>query len=227
MTAPEAQRRLRHAPPPWQHDNPVYTLSTKAEVKYDLSGALGRFLASGEHLLALVHNRVAPGRWNIKPAPDERSPWQKAAGCAAAAVTAVAGLADSPSLSRMLRTESVRGHSGSWATRMLDARWTDRGKPSYPLYLFVSDRRCALVGRRISGEDAGYQAAMELPADAVADVRLVPKLLARGRIVIDFTDNSMIAFKYGTWRTGVARRVVEAVSQWRVQDADGAREALH
>jgi hypothetical protein len=213
--------RPRYAPPPWQRDDPVCTLSTRPDVKYDLSGGLRRFLADGERLLALVDTRFAPGQWNIESLPDERSPGRKAAERTAGAAIALAGGADSPSLNRMLRTESVRGRLGSWADRMIKARWMDRGKPAYPGYLFVSDRRAVLVGRRISGEDAGYQAALELPADVVADVRLMPKPLARGRVVIDFTDDSMVALKYGTWRTVVARRVVHAVSQWRMQATGG------
>jgi hypothetical protein len=223
VTAPEAQRRRRRALPPWQHDTPVHTISTKPEVRYNLSGTLSRFLADGEHLLALVDNRVAPGRWNVESPPHERSPGQKAADRAAAVAVALAGGATGPSLNRMLGTEAVRGRLGSWADRMLRARWMDRGKPAYPLCLFVSDRRLALVGR-ISAGEAGYQTAMELPADAVADVRLVPKPLARGRVVIDFSDDSMITLKYGAWRTGVARCVVDAVSQWRIGVTGGTRD---
>lgn len=212
-----------YAPPPWRDDNPVCTMSTRPDVKYDLSGALRRFLADGEHLLALVDHKVAPGRRNIESLPDQHSPGRKVTERTAGLAIALAGGADSPSLNRMLRVESARGCLGSWADRMLKARWMDRGKPAYPSYLFVSDRRAVLVGRRISGNDAGYQAAMELPADAVADVRLVPKPLARGRVVIDFTDGSMIAFKYGTWRTGVAQRVVDAVTKWRMHRTNRLR----
>lgn len=209
--------RPRYSPPPWKDDNPVYTLSTKPEVKYNLTGGLRRFLADGEHLLALVDMNIAPGRRNIESPPDERSLGRKAAvGAAVAAFVLVVG-PDSPSLNSMLRTESARGNLGSWADRWIRARWLDRGKPAYPHYLFVSDRRFVLVGEQTRGEGSGYQAAMELPADAVADVRLEPKPLVRGRVVIDFTDGSMVSLKYGTWRTGIARRVVDAVNQWRMQ----------
>ena len=207
----------RHMPPAWQGGQPVCTLSTRADVKYDLGGGLRRFLASGEHLLGLVDMKIAPGRWNIESAPDGRSPGAKAAELAVgAAVSAAAG---SPSLNSMLRIESARGSAGSWADRVLKASWMDRGKPSHPHYLFVSDQRLVLAGQQTGGEDAGYRAALELPREAVADVRLVSKPLVRGRVVIDFADGSMVALKYGTWRTGVAHRVVDAVEQWRRQSA--------
>jgi len=200
--------RSRHVPP-WQGDNPVCTLSTRADVRYDLGGGLRRFLADGEHLLGLVDLKVAPGRRNIESPPDERSPGRKAAELAVGAAVSAAAGGGSPSLNSMLRVESARGRSGSWADRVIHATWMDRGKPSYPHYLFVSDRRLVLAGQQTGGEDAGYQAAMELPREAIADVRLAPKPLVRGRVVIDFSDGSMLALKYGTWRTGVARRVVD------------------
>lgn len=211
--------RRRHVPPPWQGDNPVCTLLTRPDVKHDSGGGLRRFLADGEHLLGLVDMKIAPGRWNIEPPPDERSPGQKAAELAVGAAVSVAAGGGSPSLNSMLRVESARGRIGSWADRVLKAAWLDGDKPSHPRYLFVSDQRLVLAGQQTGGENAGYQAAMELPREAVADVRLAPKPLVRGRVVIDFTDGSMVALKYGTWRTGVARRLVDAVEQWRRQSA--------
>jgi hypothetical protein len=201
--------------PPWQGDKPVSTLSTRPDVEYDPDGALRRFLANGEHLLGLVDMKIAPGRQNVETAPDGRSPGRRAA---ERAVSVAAG-GGSPSLNSMLGVESARGRAGTWADRVLTATWMDRGKPSHPHYLFVSDQRLVLAGQRIGGDNAGYRAAMELPRDAVADVRLVPKPLVRGRVVIDFTDGSMVALKYGTWRAGVARRVVDVVEQWRRQSA--------
>jgi hypothetical protein len=218
--AAESAGRPRHLPPPWQGDDPVCTLSTRADVKYDLDGGLRRFLANGEHLLGLVDMKIAPGRRNIESPPDERSPGQKAADLAVGAVSLAAG-GGSASLNSMLRVESARGRTGSWADRVLKATWMDRGKPSYPHYLFVSDQRLVLAGQRTGGEDAGYRAALELPRDAVTDVRLAPKPLVRGRVVIEFTDGSMVALKYGTWRAGVARQVVGAVERWRSQSASG------
>lgn len=215
--AADGSRRPRYTPPPWQGGNPVCTLATRADVKHDLSGGLRRFLASDEHLLGLVGMKIAPGRWNIESPPDERSPARKTAEFAAGAAIALAGGADSPSLNRMLRVESVCARTGSWADRVLNARWMDRGKPSHPHYLFISDQRLALVGRQADGENAAYAAALVLPTHAVADVRLVPKPLVRGRVVIRFADGSMLALKYGTWRASVARRVVDAVEQWRRQ----------
>jgi len=211
--------RRRHVPPPWQGDNPVCTLLTRPDVKHDPGGGLRRFLADGEHLLGLVDMKIAPGRWNIESPPDERPPGRKAAELAVGAAVSVAAGGGSPSLNSMLRVESARGRIGSWADRVLKATWLAGGKPSHPHYLFVSDRRLVLAGQQTGGENAGYQAAMELPREAVADVRLVPKPLVRGRVVIDFTDGSMVALKYGTWRTGVARRLVDAVEQWRRQSA--------
>ena len=35
---------------------------------------------------------------------------------------------------------------------------------------------------------------------------------ARGRVAIAFTDGSMIALKFGSWRTGVARTFVQALT---------------
>jgi hypothetical protein len=209
--------RPRHVPPPWQGGKPVCTLLTRADVEHDLGGGLRRFLANGEHLLGLVDMKIAPGKWNVESPPEGRPPGRKAAEAAvSAAVWAAAG---SPSLNSMLRVESARGSTGSWADRVLKATWMDRGKLSRPHYLFVSDQRFVLAGQQTGGEDAGYRAALELPREAVADVRLVPKPLVRGRVVIAFTDGSMVALKYGTWRTGVARRVVDAVEQWRRQSA--------
>ena len=209
--------RPRHVPPPWQGGKPVCTLLTRADVEHDLGGGLRRFLANGEHLLGLVDMKIAPGKWNVESPPEGRPPGRKAAEAAvSAAVWAAAG---SPSLNSMLRVESARGSTGSWADRVLKATWTDRGKLSRPHYLFVSDQRFVLAGQQTGGEDAGYRAALELPREAVADVRLVPKPLVRGRVVIAFIDGSMVALKYGTWRTGVARRVVDAVEQWRRQSA--------
>jgi hypothetical protein len=215
----DSGRRPRHVPPPWQGDNPVCTLSTRPDVKHDPGGELRRFLANGEHLLGLVDMKIAPGKRNIESPPDERSAGRKAAELAVGTAVSVAAGGGSPSLNSMLRVESARGRTGSWADRVLKATWMDRGKPSYPHYLFVSDQRLVLAGQRIGGEDAGYQAALELPREAVADVRLVPKPLVRGRVVIEFTDGSMVSLKYSTWRTGVARRVVGAVEQWRRQSA--------
>lgn len=209
--------RPRYAPPPWQGDKPVCTLLTRADVEHDLGGGLRRFLANGEHLLGLVDMKIAPGRWSIESPPGGPSPGRKAAEVAVgAAVWAAAG---SPSLNSMLGVESARGSTGSWADRVLNATWMYRGKPSRPHYLFVSDQRLVLAGQQTGGEDAGYRAALEIPREAVADVRLVPKPLVRGRVVIGFTDGSMVALKYGTWRSGVARRVVDAVEQWRRQSA--------
>ena len=62
---------------------------------------------------------------------------------------------------------------------------------------------------------------MDITREAVGDVGLVPKPLARGRVVIAFTDGSLIAFNYGTWRTGVARRMIAAINHWRMEDAGG------
>ena len=210
--------RPRYVPPPWQGDDPVCTLSTRPDVRHDLGGGLRRFLADGEHLLGLVDMYIAPGRWNIESSPGKRSPGQQAAELALGALALA--VAENPlSLNNMLRVESARGRRGSWADRVLKATWVDRGKRRHPRYLFVSDQRLVLAGQQVGGEDAGYRAAMELPREAVADVRLVPKPMVRGRVVIDFTDGSMVALKYGTWRTGVARRVVDAVEQWRRQSA--------
>ncbi|HEV2370939.1 MAG TPA: hypothetical protein VGS19_02120 [Streptosporangiaceae bacterium] len=215
----EGAGRPRYVPPPWQGGNPVCTLSTRPDVKHDLGGGLRRFLADGEHLLGLVDMEVAPGRRNIESPPEQRPRGQKAAELAVGAAAAVAAGGGSPSLNAMLGIESARGRTGSWAERVLKATWVDRGRPRYPHYLFVSDQRLVLAGLRTGGEGAGYQAALELPREAVADVRLVPKPLVRGRVVMDFTDGSMVALKYGTWRAGVARRVVDAVEQWRRQSA--------
>jgi hypothetical protein len=204
--------------PPWQSDNAVCTLSTRVDVEHDPGGELRRFLAS-ERLLALVDLKIAPGRWNIESPPDGRPARRRMAELAASAAVSVAAGGGSPSLSGMLGIESVRGFMGSWADRVVKATWMDLGKPGRPHYLLVSDRRLVLAGLRIGGEDAGYRAALEVPRDAVADVRLVPKPLARGRVVIGFDDGSMVALKYGTWRAGVARRVVDAVEQWRRRSA--------
>jgi hypothetical protein len=206
----EGTSRPRYTPPPWQHGNPVYTLATQAEVKHDLHGGLRQFLAGGEELLALVDLKIAPGRWNVEAPPDERSPGRKAADRAADVASVLLGGANSPSLSKILGVESVSARSGSWAYRML-AAW--REAPG----LLVTDQRFALLARETSGTADRYQAVLEIPREAVANVRLAPKPLARGRVVIDFADGSLIALKYGTWRTALASRMVGSLSQWRMQ----------
>lgn len=204
----------RYAPPPWQHGNPVYTLSTRPDVKHDLGGGLRQFLASDERLLALVGISIAPGRRKIEAPPDERSPGRKAADRAADAASILLGGGNTPSLNKMLGTESVSAHRGSWAYRLLDTWHNDRGGLGC---LLVSDQRLVLVSRRASSEAGRYEALLDIPREAVSDVRLAPKPLVRGRVVIGFTDGSAVALKYGTWRSGVARRLVDAVSQWRMR----------
>lgn len=202
----------RYTPPPWNDDSPVCTTSTRPEVKHDPGGELRKFLADGEHLLGLVGFGIAPGRRTIGEPPDGRSRGEKAAEGAADAVTILLGWGNSPSLSKMLRVESVSAHIGSVAYRLLQAYRDERRGLRR---LLVTDQRFTLVNERAGGKGDRYQALLDIPREALADVRVVPKPLVRGRVVLTFTDGSLIALKYGTWRSGAARHLVDAIGRWR------------
>lgn len=182
----------------------------------DLYGEqVSQLLEPGERLLAVASFLLAPGKIRavLPPGPpDDRSGLRKAAETTAVVVAAV--LTDSvsrPSLNRMLGTVSAAGHAGSWAARLLAARDPTAKRLSK---LAVTDLRLLLVSHIFSFRDKNpdYRIDLAVPRDALGNVARRGRPLNRGRVVIEFTDGSMVAVDRGSFFTGQASRLVKALT---------------
>lgn len=169
-----------------------------------------RLLLPTEQLLVLTEFSLADGKDLLEPPPDPRSRLRKSAEKAAEiALYPVAG--NPPSLSRMLGGVSADGQTGSWAFRLVGAYRGLLGKQRSQ-FLLVTDRRLLLASRKIFGKDPDYAVALEIPRDALAQAATEGRPFARGRVVVGFTDGSLIALKLGTYRTGPARSLAQALT---------------
>jgi hypothetical protein len=172
-----------------------------------------QLLEPGERLLAMADFFLAPGKIKVElppDSPDDRSGLRKAAETTAVVTAAV--LTDSlngPSLNRMLGTVSATGDAQSWAARLLAARDLTTKRSSD---LVVTDLRLLLVSKKIWGKDPDYRIDLAIPRDALGNVARRGRPLARGRVVIEFTDGSMVALRRGAFFTGRAGRLVQALA---------------
>lgn len=173
--------------------------------------AFKRLLLPQERLLAQVDFSKAAGKNRLENPPDTRSTARKVAETSAGAVLQVALQPDSPSLKRMLGGTASEGHLGSWASRLNEAYVSLLGK-NRSQYLLVTDRRLLLASGRIFGRDPDNTIHLEIPRAALAAADLEGRPFTRGRVVIRFTDGSMIALDLGTWRTKAAQSFVQALA---------------
>lgn len=190
--------------------------STNLELK-EYGAEIRRLLAAEEHLLDLTDFRQADGKDQLErrpPGADTRSTGRKVAETTAGVVAVTAfGPATSPSLKRMLGGVSAAGHIGSWAHQLYEAS-RDLSKRNRFHYLLVTDRRLLLAGRVSSfrSKSRDYEVGLEIPRSALAQVDLDSRPFARGRVALAFTDGSMIAMDLGSYRTGAARTLVQALT---------------
>jgi len=170
-----------------------------------------QLLQPGERLLAMTHFAPAPGKMRVElppDPPDDRSGLQKA-GVIALGVAAIAVDGPSPpSLSRMLGGVSAAGHAGSWTSRLLGAR---RGHADRTHYLAVTDLRLLLISKKSFRKDRDYSIDLVVPRNALSSASRHGRPFALGRVVIEFSDGSMIALKLGSVFTGQANRLVRAL----------------
>lgn len=169
---------------------------------------LKALLLPQEHLLAQTDFSRADGKNRLETSPDTVSRGKKAA---LIPLSVVFSDLPSPSPKRMLGGVSAEGRLGSWASRLIGASrdlGTNRGK-----HLLVTDRRVLLASSKIFGKDPDYAIALEIPQDALADVALESRPFTRGRVVLRFTDGSMIALDFGTWRTAKARSFIQVFAR--------------
>lgn len=167
-------------------------------------------LLPNEKLLCRTSYERADGKDLLEKPPDARSDGRKVAETAAGVILyPVAG--SPPSLSRMLGGVSVAGQIGSWAHQLVET-WRNAAGTNRGRYLAVTDQRLLLVSRKIWGKDPDWSVELEIPRNALAQVEMDSRPLARGRVALAFTDGSMIALKLGTYRTGTARTLVQALT---------------
>lgn len=187
---------------------------TRTKSELEQHGArIRKLLTPDERLLDLTGFRQASGKDLVERAPstDTKSAGRNAAELAAGiAISAVLGPPQSPSLKRMLAGVSATGQVGSWAYRLKEASWS-LGKDRTE-YLLVTDQRLLLGGRKLMKKDPEWAIALEIPRSALAQVEMDSRPFARGRVALSFTDGSMIALDLGTYRTGAARTLVEAIT---------------
>lgn len=171
-----------------------------------------QLLGPGERLVALTDFTLADGKRQLNDTPGppaERSGAQKAGELALGAAVFLVTGPDTPSPGRMLGGVSAAGHAGSWAHQLFEAY---RGATNRAPYLMVTNRRLVLISKRIFGKGPEFSVALGIPRDAVLNASRGGKPLARGRVVIDFADGSMMALKFGTFLTGQADRLVGALT---------------
>ncbi len=179
----------------------------------DLLGEqVARLLEPGERLLAMPHFFLAPGKIKVElppSPPDDRSGLRKAGETALGVAAVLADGPNPPSLNRMLGTIAAAGRAGSWASRLMAAQDRTKNRTSY---LVVTDLRLLLVSARIFGKDADCSVNLIVPRDALGNAARRGRPLARGRVVIEFTDGSMVALRRGGLFTGRANRLVRALT---------------
>ncbi len=168
-----------------------------------------QLLGPAEQLLALTVFEVPDGKWRLEDPPDDRSGMRKAGDAAIGTAAFLVTGPEPPSLGKMLGGVSAAGHLGSWAHQVAAAQRRAGGLP----YLVVTDKRLLLVSDDKSSDKAqGFAAFLDIPRDAVLNASRDGRPFARGRVVIAFTDGSMIALKLGSVLTGQADRLVNALT---------------
>jgi hypothetical protein len=179
----------------------------------DLYGEqVARLLEPGESLLAMAGFFLAPGKIRVElppDPPDDRSGLRKAGETALGVAAFLADGPGPPSLNRMLGTVSAAGDGESWAARLLAARGRTTKRSSD---LVVTNLRLLLVSRKIWGKDPDHTIDLAIPRDALGNVARHGRPLARGRVVIEFTDGSMVALRRGAFFTGRANTLVRALT---------------
>jgi hypothetical protein len=171
-----------------------------------------QLLQPGEQLLTVTDFRLADGKRRVEAPPDppdDRSAARKAGETAAGIAGFLVIGPDPPSPGKMLGGVSAAGHIGSWAYRLMGAYRDvlDRAK-----YLTVTDRRVLLISRKIFGKDPDFSVALGIPRDAVRNAIRQSRPLARGRVVIEFFDGSMIALRFGSVFAGQADQLVKVLT---------------
>lgn len=171
---------------------------------------LGDLLQPNEKLLCRTDFYHAPGKYRLEKPPDTRSAGRKfAEGLASVILYPLWG--SPPSVVEMMGGVSISGKIGSCAYRLHKADFGTFGKNRTD-YFLVTDRRLLLVSRKSWGKDRDWAMELEIPRDALAQGELDSRPFTRGRVALTFTDGSMIALKFGSWRTGTARALVQALT---------------
>ena len=170
-----------------------------------------RLLGPGETLRMLTYFEIAAGQQELQqppPPPDERSGLRKAGETALGVTGLLITGPDPPSLSKMTGGVSASGHIGSWASRLVEAHRTAGAEPA----LLVSDRRLALAGHEGYGDKRVFTSALDIPLDAIAGAARMARPLIRGRVVIAFSDGSLIALKFSRLLTTRADELAQILS---------------
>lgn len=187
-------------------------------------------LPSGERVLAVSTAKMTDGaRTGEDPTPpvrtdtpDRRGPARRAAeGAAGVAVDLVSGAAfDGPDVSRWLAGVGSRGGADSqaaWLERLLRNPGEHYLAATGARLLLVTDRTPhteRMRARRTGEAQQPFELVAEIPASQIASLQHRPKLVARGRMELAFTDGSMLALQPAASVLGKeARALVEAMNE--------------
>lgn len=189
-------------------------------------------LDAGEHVLAVTGFALPPGKvlWASKPSRPKPGPQQRQAssgmrrlGKAALGLAGVAGVAatlaagdlpfDPPSLARLLGRVPAHGHVNSAAYGICEEYWkADSGQS----YLVVTTGRLLFVigGKAAPGRGtSGGFSILQVPGLAVQGALHPGAPHARSRVVLQFTDSSLLTMRFGDADAGQAGELIAAVGE--------------